>query len=196
MRFFRLVKSIALMGFVISGSMCGAPGPGPGPASPAAGNKTCGGSRGFDGSQAVRIGACGSGDYLISGTLVRDIGGERQYDGPLELSADSAVVVTLNGSYGDVRGDAPAELVTSQIITPVPDFPISYCLAGDAAKVMGYHQLFITAEVRQHADTYTVGDLMEEIFHEVTIPKTAETLHMTGIENCSSPNSGGFCVCE
>lgn len=193
---YRLTSRFSLIGLMVLESMCGDAQDAKSVLPPPAAANGCSASEAFDPSSALRPGECGPGDILVKGTIARATGSGHTYDGPLELGADSAARIVLWGSHGDVRGDAPAENIVVQIIAPVLSSPISYCVAGDLAKVSAYNQLGLKVSIRQHASQNTVGDLLEEVFHTVTPPSLTETVQATGLESCSSPDAGGFCICN
>lgn len=194
---FTQMKSIAMVATMILAGACGSPQQSEGRevhVAPPFG--TCDAGSSFDRSRAVRPGECAAGDILVQGTITRRIGERFAYDGPLALGEDSAARVTLLGSHGDVQGDATAETIADQIIAPIRALPFSYCVSGSMARAASFRQVIILVEVRQHADRYTVGDLNHEVFHELTPPVQGESLEVTGMESCSAPNAGGFCLCD
>jgi hypothetical protein len=192
-----LLRTPFLLALVGLHSMCGIPGSDPGtPTAPTApqGSGQCPAAVSVDLSKAVPQGTCGAGEVLVQGSLTRDLSSVYSYNGLLSVGPDSSVRVTLAGSHDDVRGDGPAEIITEQLISPVPDFPIAFCLTGSLATTATYNQLILTAEMRQHSAFRTVGDPIVENLYLVTAPSQNQNIQVFGLESCSDPSAGGFCL--
>lgn len=178
-------------------SMCGNAGSDPGtPTEPTAPTWSgqCPAAVKVDLSKAVSQGTCGAGEVLIQGSITRDLSSVHSYNGPLSLGPDSVVRVTLSGSHYDVRGDGPSEVITEQLIAPAQDFPIAFCITGSLATTATYNQLILSAEIRQHVAFRTVGDPISEILYLVTAPSRNQNIQVFGLESCTDPAAGGYCL--
>lgn len=136
---------------------------------------------------------CQGGDVLVSGTVTRDLGPAFQYVGPTVLGTDSSARITLssNPSFG---GDGASKLVAVKTLQPAPALPFEYCLTGALADVSDTTvEYAVDVEVRQH-EGQSVGDLIMENLEVVEPPAANVELRVTGVEDCTSPEAGGFCV--
>ena len=190
-----LAQRLALIGLLALASRCGPP-QGDHPAAMPSPQNECEAGLMFNRSLAMQPGECGAGEILAQGSIVRILGVRFTYDGPLNLGEYSAARVVIWGSHGDVRGDASAEVIAEQIIAPIRSLPIAYCVTGSLSRAATFRQVGIDGEVRQRADRHTVGDLIEESFHEVSIPSRQDPINVTGMESCQDPNAGGYCLCD
>lgn len=72
--------------------------------------------------------------------------------------------------------------------------PFSFCVTGTIPQSPGYYSFHISAEVRQDASGTDVGDLVSEELHSIQPPAEQVTIKVSGLEECGSEGSGGFCL--
>jgi hypothetical protein len=150
----------------------------------------CGGTS--TGSQPQ--GACEGSDVLVRGTVIRDLTTPFQYVGATELGPDSSARIALlsNPSFG---GDGASKLVAEEVSKPAPALPFDFCVTGARESVADASlEYAVEVHVEQHAGQTTIGDLTDELLEVVKPPGATITLRVTGLEGCTDPGAGGFCV--
>jgi uncharacterized lipoprotein YbaY len=129
---------------------------------------------------------------LVRGRVVR-IKTATSYDEPITLGPDSVARVGLYSSPA-LFGDGSSTLLVEQVFDPASQppfkFQLSLPLTGPSTQVQ-YH---VAAEIKQHASTSTVGDLVSEQVYVVEPPVDDLVIDVAGLESCDAANAGGFCT--
>jgi hypothetical protein len=135
---------------------------------------------------------CADGPALVSGTIVR-VDRPRSFSGPFEFNDQSMAKIELR-SHEALGGDGISEVVAVQIVRPVSELPLSFCVAGDPAVVRNELDYTVSAVIKQYEGQATVGDLVTEYTHLVLPPAADVVIEVSGLEECGTPDSGGFCL--
>lgn len=138
-------------------------------------------------------------EFLVSGTITRLSGAPYTYDGEFVFTEDSHAIVQLwyVTQYG---GEFPAEMLTETTIENITSFPISFKLEGDAETTferLGDYYLNVgvfSGDGGTTGETFEVGDLINEAYTPVPKAGAEVDVEVTGLESCSSPETGGFCL--
>src|SRR5262249_20376584 len=133
----------------------------------------------------------GSGDVVVSGSLVRELRNFSDND-PITPAADAHAIISLRKYEGE---DVGAPLLMT-IDAPFHGFPLAFELRGDAAALFADKgTVLVEAAVYNHADTTAqVGDLVTESRYELRAPARNYVVNVSGLESCKSPNAGGYCL--
>ena len=134
-------------------------------------------------------------DSLVEGDIVYVQHEPLTYPGTFRFTRDSHAVVQLYYSVSAL-GDGPAERVAETRLTNISRFPLAYRVEGDPETVFARRgDYFLQVEVFSGAgDDAAVGDLIGEFYTPVPAPGAEVEVRVTGLEACSSPAAGGFCL--
>lgn len=138
-------------------------------------------------------------EFLVSGTIEHVQGVSHTYDGEFVFTEDSHAIVQLwyVPQYG---GEFTAELLAQTTIEDITSFPISFRFEGDALAMFerfGDYYLNVglfSGDGGESGETFAVGDLVNEIYTAVPEAGAEVRVEVTGLEACSSPDAGGFCL--
>lgn len=138
-------------------------------------------------------------EFLVSGTVTRLRDVPYTYDGDFIFTEDSHAIVQLwyVTQYG---GEFPAEMLAETTIENITSLPISFKLEGDAKTTferLGDYYLNVgvfSGDGGATGEMFAVGDLVNEAYTPVPKAGAEVAVEVTGIESCSSPETGGFCV--
>ncbi|MFO0551730.1 MAG: hypothetical protein U0271_25315 [Polyangiaceae bacterium] len=138
----------------------------------------------------VVLGGCGD-DTLVKGTVTRETTATT-FNDEITLSADAHAKISLRRYQGE---DAEAPLVT-EIDVPFTGFPFEYEVTGDPDAAFGAGDtLLLNIDVYNHAgDDMAVGDFSSEHTVEVDEAGAEVDVQVGGLESCSAPNAGGYCI--
>lgn len=137
---------------------------------------------------------CGNGNLQVSGRVERDTVSDHQFTGETRLGDDSLAVVSLYSNPA-LGGDGPSTLIAEQRLAPAPELPFDFCLDGQKAPNAEPHvQYYVSASIQQHAQSSSVGDLVDETLTIVDPPAAGVVLQVVGLEDCMSADAGGFCT--
>lgn len=134
-------------------------------------------------------------DLLVGGEIVYVQDEPFTHPEAFEFTEDSHAVVQLYHSVSAL-GDGPVELISETTIEGVTSFPLAYRIEGDSEAVFSRQgDYFLDVEVFSGAgNEAVVGDLINEFYTPVPSPGAEVEVKVTGLEACSSPDSGGFCL--
>jgi hypothetical protein len=137
---------------------------------------------------------CGNADddALVSGSVVR-IDTATSYSEPVVLGSDSVARVGLYSNPA-LGAEGTSTLVVEQVFSPAPSLPFEFELSVPPPDESSRDQYHLQVEIKQHASTFTVGDLVSESLNVVEPPAARVVVEVQGLESCDAPNAGGFCL--
>lgn len=131
-------------------------------------------------------------DALVRGRVVR-IETATSNNEAVALGSDSVARIGLYSNPA-LGGDGASTLLVEQVFSPAPALPFEFALSGPRPDESSRDQYHVQVEIKQHASTTTVGDLMSEELNVVEPPIDNVVIEVEGLEACDAPNAGGFCL--
>ncbi len=129
---------------------------------------------------------------LVNGEIVR-IDTEFSYKGEANFREGAPAVVTLCFMP---LADAPCESLVIQRIDDVSAFPIPFLLEGDPTTFFsrpGDYVIGATVYMGPSDEIY-IGDFSDNIYNDIGGPTPDFSVRVSGLERCSTPESGGACA--
>jgi len=151
----------------------------------------CGGSSDNDTSITPQPAALCEGEVFASGTVSREFT-PTTFNEPFIANEDSHVLIQLSTAFVD----GPTTTLVEQD-TPFIEIPFEFMICGDAMEIEAMRQgdLFIAVEVFNQAGINArVGDLVSESANVIEGPSSELEIIVSGLEDCDSPDAGGFCT--
>lgn len=135
---------------------------------------------------------CTDEDVILSVTVERKTGGGYTYDDPVDFGEASIATFKIYG--GHQYGEFDTEYIIENVLSPVTDFPIFFCMTSPDTEVDPSLDHIISVELNQDPELSTVGDMINENHTSVNPPDDTVVVYVSGLESCESEDAGGFCI--